>query len=90
MNRILVLITLSDSGIETINSNPELPKSEMEFVNRWKEAGFLESFFISVSKKDAVLIFKNLDESTAKGLIGILPYFPHMAKIQYHHLNKQF
>ncbi|MBK7305518.1 MAG: hypothetical protein IPI90_20320 [Saprospiraceae bacterium] len=26
MNRVLVLITLSDSGIETIKSNPELPK----------------------------------------------------------------
>ena len=29
MNRILVLITLSDNGIETIKSNPELPKKEM-------------------------------------------------------------
>lgn len=90
MNRILVLITLSDDGIATIKSNPELPKSEMEFVNRWKEAGFLESFFISVSKKEAVLIFKNLDETTSKGLIEILPYFPFMAKIEYHNLNKQF
>ncbi|MCF1753365.1 hypothetical protein [Mariniradius sediminis] len=90
MNSIMVLITLSDSGIETIKSNPELPKKEMEFVARWKDEGILESFFISVSKKDAVLIFKNVDESTVKGLIESLPYFPYMAQIAYHHLNKQF
>ncbi|MCU0394911.1 MAG: hypothetical protein MUF29_03320 [Chitinophagaceae bacterium] len=90
MNRILVLITLSDSGIETIKSNPELPKMEMEFVNQWKQQGILESFFISVSKKDAVIIFKDVDESKTRELIEILPYFPYMEKIEYHNLNKQF
>lgn len=90
MNRILVLITLSDSGIETIKSNPELPKKEMEFVNQWKAQAILESFFISVSKKDAVLIFQNIDENKTKELISILPYFPYMSKIEYHNLNKQF
>jgi len=47
-------------------------------------------FFISVSKKDAVLIFQNVDEAKAKALIEILPYFPYMSKIEYHSLNKQF
>lgn len=90
MNRILVLITLSDSGIETIKSNPELPRKEMEYVNQWKAEAILESFFISVSKKDAVLIFQNIDENKTRELIGILPYFPYMSKIEYHNLNKQF
>jgi uncharacterized protein with GYD domain len=90
MTRILVLITLSDNGIETIKSNPDLPKKEMEFVNQWKEEEILESFFISVSKKDAVLIFKNIDEFKTKELIEILPYFPYMERIDYHYLNKQF
>lgn len=90
MNRILVLITLSDSGIETIKLNPELPKKEMEYVNQWKQEAILESFFISVTKKDAVLIFQNVDEARTKELIEILPYFPFMAKIEYHNLNKQF
>lgn len=90
MNRILVLITLSDNGIETIKSNPELPKKETEFVNQWKEENTLESFFISVTKKDAVLIFKDVDEAKTKELIEILPYFPYMSKIEYHNLNKQF
>lgn len=90
MNRILVLISLSDSGIQTIISNPDLPKREMEFVNQWKQEGILESFFISVSKKDAVLIFQNVDEPKTKELIEILPYYPHMVKIEYHNLNKQF
>jgi hypothetical protein len=90
MNRIFVLITLSDNGIETIKSNPELPKKEMEFVNQWKDENILESFFISVSKKDAILIFQNVDETKAKNLIEILPYFPYMEKIEYHNLSKQF
>ncbi len=90
MNRILVLITLSDSGIDTIKSNPDLPKKEMEFVNQWKQENILESFFISVTKKDAVLIFQNVDEAKTKELIETLPYLPYMSKIDYHNLNKQF
>lgn len=90
MNRVLVLITLSDNGIETIKATPDLPRKEMEYVNQWKAENILESFFISVSKKDAVLIFQNVDEAGAKQLIETLPYFPYMAKIDYHMLNKQF
>ena len=90
MNRILVVITLSDNGIDTIKSNPDLPKKEIEFVNQWKQENILESFFISITKKDAVLIFQNVDEAKTKELIETLPYFPYMSKIEYHHLNKQF
>jgi hypothetical protein len=90
MNRILVFITLSDSGIEIIKSNPELPKAEMEFVHQWRDKAILESFFISVSRKDAVLLFQNVDEVEARELIESLPYYPYMTKIEYHNLNKQF
>ena len=62
----------------------------MEYINKWKEEGILENFSISVSKKDAVLIFKNIDESKTKELIEILPYFPYIQKIEYHILDKQF
>ena len=86
----MVFITLSDSGIDKIKANPDLPRKEMEFVNKWRDEGLLESFFISVSKKDAVLIFQNLDENTTRSLIEILPYFPYMEKIEYHQLNRQF
>lgn len=86
----MVLVSLSDDGIDTIKSNPELPRKEMEFVNQWKQDNILESFFISVSKKDAVLIFQGIDEAKTKELIEILPYFPYMKKIEYHNLNKQF
>ena len=90
MNRILVLITLSDDGINIIKSNPELPKNEMEYIRLWKEENILESFFIAVTKKDAVLIFQNLDEEKTKGLISSLPYYPYMLQVTYHQLNKQF
>ncbi|SIQ44706.1 hypothetical protein [Chryseobacterium sp. RU33C] len=90
MNNILVLITLSDEGIQQIKANPELPKKEMEFIHTWKKEGVLENFFISVSKKDAVLIFRNIDELDAKERIAILPYYPFMQKTEYHILDKQF
>ena len=90
MTQILALITLSESGIVTINQFQNCQKKEMEYVNKWKEEGILENFFISVSKKDAVLIFKNIDESITRELIEILPYFPYMQKIEYHILDKQF
>jgi len=90
MNRIMVLIALSDNGITIIKSNSELPKKEMEYVNHWKDENILESFFISVSKKEAVLILQNIDESKTKELIESLPYYPYMEKIAYYNLNKQF
>ena len=71
MTQILALITLSESGIVTIKSTPELPKKEMEYVNKWKEEGILENFFIPVSKKDAVLIFKNIDDKNFDKLINL-------------------
>jgi hypothetical protein len=43
-----------------------------------------------VAKKDAVLVFQNIDESKTKELIETLPYFPYMAKIEYRNMNKQF
>jgi hypothetical protein len=86
----MVLITLSDSGIEIIKSTPELPKKEMEFVQQWKQESILESFFISVTKKEAVLIFQQIDAARTRELIEILPYFPYMEKIEYLNLNKQF
>ncbi|MCC6816710.1 MAG: hypothetical protein IT267_09885 [Saprospiraceae bacterium] len=51
MNRTMVLISLSEIGIETIKSNSALPEAEMEFINKWREQGVLESFYISISKK---------------------------------------
>jgi hypothetical protein len=90
MYRIIVSIALSDSGIDTIKSTPELSKKEMEYVNLWKTEGILESFYISVTKKEAVLIFKEIDEAKCKEMIEILPYFPYMSKIEYLGVDKQF
>ena len=68
MTQILALITLSESGIVTINQFQNCQKKEMEYVNKWKEEGILENFFISVSKKDAVLIFKNIMNQKLRNL----------------------
>lgn len=61
----------------------------MEFVTQRKQETILERFFIPVSRKDAVLIFQNVDETGTKERIVIPPCFPYMAKIEYHNLDKQ-
>jgi hypothetical protein len=90
MPHTLVLITLSDSGIATIRSTPGLVQQEMEFVQRWKAEQILERFFISVSKRDAVLLFQGVEEARVRELIASLPYFPFMERIEYHVLEQQF
>jgi len=90
MKRILVSISLSPSGMSTIKATPELQKAEMEFVNQWKGEGILESFFITTNRTGAFLMFSGVEESKVKELIGILPYFPYMAKVDYFELDKQF
>lgn len=90
MKRILVSIALSPEGMSTIKATPELQIGEAEFINRWKDEGILESFFITTDRTGAFLIFNNVDGDRAKGLIGGLPYFPYMSKVDYFHLDKQF
>ncbi len=90
MKRVLVSISLSPEGMSTIKATPELQKAEMEFVNTWKEEGILESFFISADRTGAFLLFKGVDANRTRELIGILPYFPYMAKVDYFELDKQF
>jgi hypothetical protein len=77
--------------VESTLSNQRLNfLKEMEYVNLWKSEGILESFYISVTKKEAVLIFKDIDEAKCKEMIEILPYFPYMSKIEYLGVDKQF
>lgn len=90
MNRILASISLSPEGMSTIKATPELQKAEMEFINRWKEEGILESFFISTDRTGAMLLFKDVDAGRAKELIAGLPYFPYMARVEYTALVRQF
>jgi len=90
MNRTLVSITLSPEGMGTIKATPDLQKAEMAFIEQWKTEGILESFFISTDRTGAFLLFNGVDGSRVKELIGSLPYFPYMAKVNYFELNKQF
>ena len=90
MKHILVSITLSPEGMAHIRATPELQKAEMAFVNQWKDEGILESFFISADRTGAFLLLSGLELGRAKELIGILPYFPYMAQVQYFELHKQF
>ena len=90
MKRILVSIALSPEGMSTIKATPELQIGEAEFINRWKDEGILESFFIIADWIGAFLIFNNVDGDRTKGLIGGLPYFQYMSKVDCFLLDKQF
>ena len=90
MNRIPVLISLPAESIEKIRATPDLQQKEMQFIKQWQDDGILESFFISVSKTGAALIFKDVNEIQTKELIETLPYFPYMSKVDYFDLDKQF
>mgnify|MGYP006932802487 FL=1 len=90
MPHILVSISLSPEGMAHIRATPELQKAEMEFVNKWKEEGMLENFFISTDRTGAFLLLSGVELGRVKELIGSLPYFPYMAQVQYIELDKQF
>ncbi len=90
MKRTLVSITLSPEGMGTIKATPELQQAEMQFINDWKEQGILESFFITTNRTGAFLVFNGVDGDRLRELIGNLPYFPFMSKVEYFELDKQF
>ncbi len=90
MKRTLVSITLSPEGMGTIKATPELQLAEMQFIKDWKDEGILESFFVTTNRTGAFLIFNGMDSDRTKELIGGLPYFPYMSKVEYFELDKQF
>ena len=90
MKHILVSITLSPEGMSTIRADQELQRAEMAFIDKWKAEGILESFYITTNRTGAFLIFNGVDGDRTKELIGGLPYFPFMSKVEYVELVKQF
>lgn len=90
MKHILVSITLTPEGMATIRADQGLQRAEMAFIDQWKAEGFLESFFITTNRTGAFLLFVGLDVGKATELIGILPYFPYMARVEYFELDRQF
>jgi hypothetical protein len=56
--QIFVYMRISEIGIATILSTPGLIQQEMAFVKRCKSEHILESFFISVSKRNGCFYFR--------------------------------
>ncbi len=86
----MVSISLSPEGMERIKATPELQQAEMRSIHDWKTEGILESFFITTNRTGAFLIFSGVDSDQLRAMIGGLPYFPFMAKVEYIELDKQF
>jgi len=88
MNRILVILTLD---MENLPSNfPEILKLEQEMVAKWKAEGILEHLFLRDTKNGAILIFKDIDETKAKELMQILPFYQLKKSVEYLNLMQQF
>ena len=88
MNRILAILTLD---MENLPSNfPEILKLEQEMVAKWKAEGILEHLFLRDTKNGAILIFKDIDETKAKELMQILPFYQLKKSVEYLNLMQQF
>lgn len=88
MNRILAILTLD---MENLPSNfPEILKLEQEVVAKWKAEGILEHLFLRDTKNGAILIFKDIDETKAKDLMQILPFYQLKKSVEYLNLMQQF
>ena len=88
MNRIQAILTLD---MNKIPSNfQEILKHEQEVVAKWKAEGILENLYLRHEKNGAVLIFKDIDETKAKELMEVLPFYPLRKSVEYFNLIKQF
>ena len=88
MNRILAILTLD---MENLPSNfSEILKLEQEVVAKWKAEGILEHLFLRETKNGAILIFKDIDETKAKELMEILPFYQLKKSVEYLSLMQQF
>ena len=88
MNRILAILTLD---MENLPSNfSEILKQEQEVVAKWKAEGILEHLFLRETKNGAILIFKDIDETKAKELMEILPFYQLKKSVEYLSLMQQF
>ena len=88
MNRILAILTLD---MENLPSNfSEILKQEQEVVAKWKAEGILEHLFLRETKNGAILIFKDIDETKAKELMEILPFYQLKKSVEYFSLMQQF
>ncbi len=88
MNKILAILTLD---MENLPSNfSEILKQEQEVVAKWKAEGILEHLFLRETKNGAILIFKDIDETKAKELMEILPFYQLKKSVEYLSLMQQF
>ena len=86
-NRIQAILTLDMENIPT--NFQEIIQHEKEVVAKWKEEGILENLFLRQGN-GAVLIFKGVDEETAKALMQTLPLYQLKKNVEYLSLIKQF
>ena len=80
MKRILVILTIETDNLP--NNFPEIIKHEREVVAKWKEEGFLDQLFLRQSKNDAILIFKDIDETKVNELMITLPLYQFKKSIE--------
>lgn len=87
MNRITVLITMHFDHSK--GNFEELRQKEVAHVMKWKESGYLDSFFIKSERDGAMLIFQGLTLKQVQKEVEALPFFPFMQEVMYLSHEKQ-
>lgn len=88
MNRLALIFTIN---IDQLPENfQELLQHERTIIAQWKEAGYLEHFFLRQTKNGAVFIFKDIDEEKVNQLMQTLPLYKLTKSIEVLPLMKQF
>jgi muconolactone D-isomerase len=87
-NRILAVLTID---IKNLPDNfQEIVKHEQQLIAEWKEAGFLDHFFLRHTKDGAVFIFKDISHEKSIELMESLPLMQFKIGIEYFSLMQQF
>lgn len=87
MKRIAVMIKMQlDPSKENFE---ELRQQEVAHVMKWKESGWLDSFFLKSERDGALFLFQELTLEEVQKEVEALPFFPFMEEVKYLRFEKQ-
>ena len=85
-----MVITVKDATNYKDVDFEALKQKEMPFIQKWKQEGILESFYIKADTNGAVLVFTGLEVEQVKENMEHLPFYPYLENVSYLELNKIF
>ena len=81
MNITAVILTLKE-GVN-VSELGAILKHEQEMVAQWKADGIIHDMYLRQGRNGAVIMFKELDETTVQSLIETLPLYPYFKPAEF-------